>query len=449
MKTKLTLAIMIIAFISCQKSIDKLPEQTATIDTPIKAPSTRPNIVFILADDVGKEVMGYLGGQSYDTHTIDSLARNGMQFTNCYGTPLCSPSRVELMTGKYGFRNYTAWGIMPQGALTFATALHRAGYATYLSGKWQFAGEAQTIRNAGFDQWTAWDVTGDDRGSKYRDPKLYQSPSNYIADSLTKGRYGEDIFVNRIINFFGRDKDKPHFAYYTMNLCHNDFQPTPDDPEYLTWNPNKSDKRFFASMAKYMDKKVRQVIYALDSMKQLDNTIIIFAGDNGTNSGIASMFNGVSVQGGKRYTNIWGTNVPCFVYWRGHIASSVNEDLIDFTDFLPTIAEIAQTTITSDFGVIDGHSFYGKLFGTESFIRDWSVGYFKPTTDNGSINDTSFTEWVQNKNQKLYDSTNGNNYYDMSIDPLEKLPITPIPIADSSNYYLFDSLLTLLHNKTL
>src|SRR6185436_19720058 len=110
----------------------------ARIDDGVRSPantSSKPNIILILEDDIGYEIPKYTGGQSYSTSVIDSLARSGMQFTHCFASGMCSPARVMLLTGKYGFRNYHDWGILDTTQKTIANMLHDHGYATCVAGK--------------------------------------------------------------------------------------------------------------------------------------------------------------------------------------------------------------------------------------------------------------------------------------------------------------------------
>src|SRR5689334_6327121 len=125
-------------FFACTKTKDLKPLNTTTSATSGGATvAKRPNIVLILGDDIGVDVPTCYGGQSYETPNIDLMAQQGMKFTSCHSSPLCSPSRVCIMTGKYNFRNYTVWGVMDPNDNTFANLLQNAGYATFVAGKWQ------------------------------------------------------------------------------------------------------------------------------------------------------------------------------------------------------------------------------------------------------------------------------------------------------------------------
>jgi len=227
---------------------------------------SRPNIILILGDDIGYEVPHYTGGQSYSTPNIDYMAAQGLQFTHCNATPLCSPSRFMLLTGKYNFRNYfgDSWDNMGLDQKTIANMMHDAGYKTCIAGKWQLNNGDSGIRNFGFDKYCVTDPFKDGSGEDdeklhlYKDPSIYQNGA-YLPASQVQGKYGEDMFFDYLSKFIDSNKTKPFFIYWATNLCHRPFCPTPDDPQFATWNPDHpdldADSIYFPSMVKYFDKK--------------------------------------------------------------------------------------------------------------------------------------------------------------------------------------------------
>jgi len=220
----------------------------------------KPNIVFIVGDDIGYEIPTINGGRSYSTPNINKLAQDGMRFTQCRGAALCSPSRFMILTGMYNFRNYTIWGVMNRSQHTIGNMLRDAGYATCYAGKWQLDGGNESIRTFGFDNYSVWcpfkQCPEDLEGSRYKSAKIYQD-GGYLPSNITDTQYSEDHFSNYVMTFMENNRSKPFFAYYAMILCHKAFSPTPDDPEYASWiaDPYKNDTTFFPSMVKYMDKK--------------------------------------------------------------------------------------------------------------------------------------------------------------------------------------------------
>lgn len=401
--------ILTILFSACKKTNDSLQQ----------SPANSPNIIFILADDVGYEVPTYDGGQSYQTPNIDQLAREGTRFTECHTAPLCSPSRIMLLTGKYNFRNYTTWAHLDAGQKTIANMLHDAGYATCVAGKWQLDSGDESFHNFGFDTYSVWNIKGDDdKGSRYKSPLIFQNGS-YLSSEATQDKYADDIFTDFILNFIqtSHNTGKPFFVYYPLSLCHSPFSPTPDDPEYASWSPDndKGDVKYFPSMVKYMDKKVGEIISKLQELGIKNNTVVMFSGDNGTSQGVTSLFNGTEVQGGKDKTTEAGTHVPLLVSGKNVSANATNEDLIDFPDFLPTLAQIAGVQTPVNYGVLDGVNFYPRLSGGNSTPRNWSFCYFQPHQYDKVI------RFVQNAHYKYYSD---GRFYDIISDILELHPIS-------------------------
>ena len=130
-----------------------------TIEAETWADETKPNILLIMADDMGYECVGANGGGSYQTPTLDALSRRGLRFTRCHSQPICTPSRVQIMTGIYNHRNYIEFGLLDSGAVTFANLLQQQGYATCVAGKWQLKGGLKGPHGFGFDEYCLWQLT--------------------------------------------------------------------------------------------------------------------------------------------------------------------------------------------------------------------------------------------------------------------------------------------------
>src|SRR5687767_12974418 len=297
-------------------------------------PARTPNVILIMADDFGYECVTANGGQSYQTPNLDRLAATGMRFEQCHVQPLCTPTRVQLMTGLYNVRNYIEFGAMDPKATTFAHRLKSAGYATAVCGKWQIGLEPDSPQKFGFDEAFLWWHMR--RASRYANPGFEH---NGVARDF-KGDYGPKVVNDFAIDFITRKKDGPFFLYYPMMLTHGPFQPTPDSAE---WNAgsdgrDRQNVKHFAEMTAYMDKMIGELVAKLDALGLRDNTLLLFLGDNGTGGEVVSQFKGQSYPGGKGRSNARGTHVPLIANWPGSIsAGKVNEDLIASTDFLPTI----------------------------------------------------------------------------------------------------------------
>ena len=344
----------------------------------------RPNIVLIMADDLGAECLQSYGSTSYKTPHLDALAASGIRFETCYSTPLCSPTRVQLMTGRYGFR--TGWTqLIGRGSgadddrkeyfdftkeRTFGHMLREAGYATAMAGKWQLAEFQQHpdhVRQSGFDEYSCWMWLWDGKKTdRYWKPVIWQNGSKRedVAD-----RYGEDVFVEFLVDFMRRHREKPFFVYYPMTLVHDPFLPTPDSDAAI--NKMKNAPKNFADMVAYMDKVVGRLASALDELKLRENTLILFTGDNGTPKQITSRVGDLEIRGGKGQVAHVGSHVPLIANWKGTApAGKVCTDLVDLSDVFPTLAELAGVELPRR-PVIDGRSFAPQLRGQAGQPRDW------------------------------------------------------------------------------
>lgn len=424
-------ALICIVCVSCSKVTEHTPEVASALTAEVGKIAVKKNIILILVDDIGYEIPGYTGGTSYSTPNINFLAKNGMQFTQCYASPLCSPSRISLVTGKYNFRNYDTFGVLRPTEYTIANMLKNAGYATCAAGKWQFDGGHNAITSFGFDSYR---VTNPfkcyDRGQcdplirNYKNPNIYEN-GNYLPNTATKDKYGEDMIREHAFEFISNNKDKPFFLYWSMNLCHREFGPTPDDAAFTDWDPNrkytKEDTIWFPSMVKYMDKQVGLLINKLNELNLSNNTIIFFVGDNGTTFGINSMFKGKMIAGNKGCTDQYGTHVPMIAYCPGTVPKMVNKNLVDFTDFVPAFADIADVPKTgrSKFGILDGTSFITRSMGGSGVKRKWVYCYYYPKKSHGESGTSG--EWIHTAEYKLYKTD--MDFYNFSIDPKELYPI--------------------------
>ncbi len=373
-----------------------------------------PNLILIMADDFGYECVTANGGQSYQTPHLDRLAATGMRFEQCYVQPLCTPTRVQLMTGQYNVRNYIQFGLLDPDATTFAHLLKQSGYATGIAGKWQLGRDAKLPQHFGFDESYLWQLT--------RRPPRYANPGleiNGKEQDFTNGEYGPDLVNEFALDFVTRHRRGPFFLYYPLMLTHNPFQPTPDTPE---WDPKAlgekvhlNDKHF-ADMTAYMDKLIGRLIEKLDELGLRKNTLVLFLGDNGTNRGITSQFQGQPYPGGKGSGNARGMHVPLIANWPGRIpAGRVNHDLIASTDFLPTLCEAAGAKIPRSLP-IDGVSFLPQLFGEPGLPRESLYCWY--ARHGGAKADVEF---AMTKSLKLY---RDGTCFDLRADPFEAKPLS-------------------------
>ncbi|MDD7985112.1 sulfatase-like hydrolase/transferase [Lentisphaera marina] len=357
----------------------------------ILATDEKPNIVLIMADDMGYECLSSNGSQDYNTPELDKLAAKGMRFEQCFANPICTPSRVKIMTGLYNKRNFTRFGVLDRSQTTFAHQLKKAGYATAIAGKWQLGKEKDAPQHFGFDQACLWQhfrpkvKPGTSFDSRFPNPQL--EINGEVVD-YKNGEYGPDVCADFICDFMETNKEKPFFVYYPMILTHCPFDATPDS---VTWDPkspgsktykgpgdDKQKKIHFRDMVQYADKIVGKIITKLEALGLRDNTIVIFTGDNGTDSPIKTQWNDREVVGKKGRVLDEGTRVPFIVNWPGKISPKVQDkELVEFSDIMPTLCEISGAPLPENYPE-DGLSLWPVLSGEGS--RDKKqiyIWYFK------------------------------------------------------------------------
>lgn len=392
------------------------------------------NVLLIMADDIGFECFSSYGSEEYNTPRIDALAKQGVRFTNAHSTPLCTPSRVNLMSGKSNVFNYLDFGIYPRGEPTFAKHFKDHGYRTAVAGKWQLQskqpGKGITPSEAGFDTYCLWNIPG---GARER----YWSPS-YMRNGklldLPTDAFGPDVMTDFLIEFMAEDNSSPFVAYYPMVLVHDPFVPTPDSQGGTRADKAKRTsrqlKQNYVDMVAYMDKCVGRLVDALEASGKRDKTIVIFTGDNGTNAVLASELHEKTVKGGKGYTHDYGTHVPLVVNAPGRIPpDQVSEDLIAFSDFFPTIVEAAGLP-AKEVQDGDGWSFWQQCVGEPGRQRDWIYGYYFPRPYARKLDNKYSHYEVRYARDKRYKLYGNGDLYDTIEDVMEKNPL-PTQNTDS------------------
>lgn len=400
-----------------------------------------PNIIFILADDIGLPGFGCTGG-IYKTPNIDALAGGGTRFESCFAAPLCAPSRAMLMTGRYAFRtgvkdNGLGAQATPQKDGCVAQLMKQAGYATAVAGKWRQLSHFTTKEDGakwGFDEFLIWGAGEPEEGEgkaaakkkrgadgtktkpgRYWDPD-YNLNGKPLADS--KGKYGPDVLQEFVIDFVRRHQDAPFFVYYPTPLIHSPILPTPDSKSRGAVKEKKKRKTadregsLYSENIAYLDKLVGQLVAELDRLKLRDNTLIVFTGDNG--SVPVGTVNGRPIDGHKHTMEEGGSRVPLIANWPGTTpAGVVRKDLTDFTDLLPTFAALAGVSLSAD-RKIDGHSLAPQLRGQPGQPREWAYV---------QLNEKRY---VRDARWKL---TGEGQLFDMKDAPFQQIPVP----ADTSD----------------
>ena len=356
----------------------------------------RPNIVFILADDLGHGDLGSYGQQKIKTPSLDALAKEGMRFTRHYsGSNVCAPSRAVLMTGMHPghcvIRNNSevqpeGQKPMPEGTITLVGELKKLGYVTGGFGKWGLGppGSVSSPLRTGFDRFYGyncqrvahsfypkflWDddrqvVINDnpvpghtrlDEGADPNDPKSYEK---------FKGEnYSADLISNEVMRFVEKNADKPFFLYWPTTVPHlalhvpedslKEYQGLWDDPPYpggKGYTPQFTPRAAYAAMVTRMDREIGRLVQLLKEKGIYENTLIVFSSDNGaafdaggTDTEFFDSTGGLRGRKGSMYEG--GIRAPCIVSWAGKIRpGAVTDQLSGFEDWLPTLLEIAGQT---------------------------------------------------------------------------------------------------------
>jgi arylsulfatase A len=332
----------------------------------VAAPATKdhPNIIMILSDDVGLGDIHCTGGP-FSTPNIDKLASDGTKFTYCYATPLCGPSRCEFLTGRYPFRtglnsNHSRNAVNPKSEVMIPTVLKKAGYVTGSVGKW-----GQICLGPGewgFDEYLVFPGSG----RYWRDQtKTYRVNGKQV--DLREGEYLPDIMHKFAVDFIDRHKGEQFFLYYPMSHMHTPIVRTPESKE------GEAPDQLYTDNVTYMDKLVGKLMDELARQNLRENTVVIFAGDNGTAAPGEQLakVDGKVISGRKATMLEGGSRVPLIVNWPGTTpAGKVNNDLTDFSDFFATFADLAGAGKPE--GVkIDGQSFAPQIRGEKGTPRKW------------------------------------------------------------------------------
>jgi arylsulfatase A len=368
-----------------------LPLFVAATALPARAKqphASKPNLIVILADDLGASELSCYGSTHNKTPNLDRLAERGVRFRTAFASPVCHPSRFTILTGQYGCHhgvyNFAARRGGPEAKgrgpdditshVVWPQLLQKAGYATAMSGKWQLSGAHPTaIREAGFDEHCAWatrelmskedglkaQAAGIDFRSRYWHPSIVKN-GEWLP--TTADDYGPEIFNDFVIDFALRHKDRPFAVYYPMPLTHGPWVSTPETTKTSEDRETKS-RGNFGSNVRYMDRLVGKLVEALQAEGLGDNTVILFTADNGTGGD------------GKSQATEKGARVPFIVSGPGVVkARPATAALADLSDVLPTLLEFAGVPTPAD-RPIDGQSMVKFLRGESEQTRDWIFSY--------------------------------------------------------------------------
>ncbi len=345
------------------------------VNNVAEATEKRPNIIYILADDLGYGDLGCYGQKLIQTPNIDNLAKTGMRFTDHYsGAPVCAPARCVLLTGLHtghcpirGNRALEFEGNVPipKSYVTLGEVMQKAGYATGAFGKWGqgYPGSVGDPVLRGFDQFYGYNCQRE--AHNYYPGHLWKNDKKVVLTGNEKGKkeqYSHDLITEQALSFIATPRDKPFFAYVPYTIPHTSFQ-VPDLEPYRekSWSGNQKTQ---AAMISRMDRDVGRIVKQVEALGELENTLIIFSSDNGPHGAGKTLthFNAAGpLRGKKGATYEGGIRVPLVVSWPGKIKPGTESDLISgFQDLFPTFAELAGAKAPAN---IDGISFVSELLG--------------------------------------------------------------------------------------
>ncbi|GDY22685.1 N-acetylgalactosamine-6-sulfatase [Verrucomicrobiota bacterium] len=349
---------------------------------PAATPAPRPNILLILADDLGYADLGPHGCKDIPTPNIDRIAARGVRFTDAYANgSFCTPTRAALLSGRYQHRSgmedlSNVSGPLPKAVRTLPDRLRAAGYTTGMVGKWHLGDQAGfTPVDRGFDEFFGF--TG---GGHFYLPKAnargeYTAPLLRNREPLNEQRYLTDAFGEEAAAFVGRQRDatKPFFLYLAFNAVHTPLEAT---EKYLQRFPEITEprRRTYAAMLSAMDDAVGRVLAQLEQTGKLTNTLVFFTNDNGgpTTRNAVNGSRNTPLRGSKCETFEGGIRVPLFVQWPGVLAAGTvyREPVISF-DLSATIAAAAGADADGFEGVDLVPFVTGKKSGAPHDVLFW------------------------------------------------------------------------------
>lgn len=352
--------------------------------------SRKPNIIFIMADDLGYNDLGCYGQKNIQTPNIDHLAVEGILFTQCYaGSPICAPSRNVLMTGQHTGHtrirgNFSKVGgalVLDNGSpqrrvplepedVTVAEVLKKGGYVTGMTGKWGLGepGTTGVPNKKGFDEWFGY--INQRRAHTYYPPYLWHNEEKVILEGNQDGRreqYSHDMFSDFALNFIREHKDRPFLLYLPWCIPHAQYEipsiePYADKP----WPP---EAKVHAAMITRMDRDVGRIMALLKELGIDEHTIVFFCSDNGASQYWEGIFDSSGpLRGHKGELYEGGIRTPMLVRWPNQVPAGVVSDKVwYFADFLPTAVELAGIETSLN---IDGVSVLPTLLGKEQNLEE-------------------------------------------------------------------------------
>jgi len=348
--------------------------------------SDKPNIIFIMADDMGYGDLGSYGGTLIRTPNLDKMADEGIRFTQHYaGSTVCAPSRGSLMTGMHTGQAYIKGNFamttegnlpIPDSTVTVAELLKKAGYMTGVIGKWGLGGPASVggPNQQGFDY--SFCYLDQRNAHEYYPPYLWENEKKVILDNQdAQNDYSHHFFTEKALEFIEDHVSNPFYLYLAYTIPHGKYQ-IPDDAPY-TEEPWTQNQRNYAAMVTLMDKDIGRIMELLKTTGIDGNTVVFFTSDNGGVPSMSDFFssNGTS-RGYKGDLYEGGIRAPLIVRWPHKIGQGqVSDHISAFWDFLPTACDLAEIDPPLN---INGISYLPELLGNEQVAHEYLYWeYFK------------------------------------------------------------------------
>ncbi|PQO44177.1 arylsulfatase [Blastopirellula marina] len=313
-----------------------------------------PNVIFLLADDLGYGDLGCFGQKLIKTPNIDKLAAEGMRFTQAYaGSTVCAPARCTLMTGLHTGHSYIRGNKelpgegqtpMPADTFTIADLMKQKGYATGLIGKWGlgYPGSESTPDLMGFDYFYGYNCQR--QAHEYYPPHLWRNNEKVMLNGKS---YSHDLMADEMLDFVKQHQAEPFFLYVAFTIPHSKLQ-VPELGEYedKEW---KDPEKKVAAMITRMDKDVGRLMALLKELKLDDDTLVFFASDNGAAHNFKRFEHSGPLQGRKRSMYEGGIRSPSIARWPGHVPACVVSDQVwSFWDMMPTLADLTGQKLKTE-----------------------------------------------------------------------------------------------------
>jgi uncharacterized sulfatase len=395
------------------------------LNAPGASASERPNVILMMADDLANEDLSCYGSVRIQTPHIDKLAQQGVKLHSYYaGNPVCTPSRMALLSGSYPSRLGWRWGVLGYGfapktgmspqVYTIAEAFRDAGYRTAMTGKWHLGQKNMRPENQGFDSVYCIDMSNNQNRDMYRDGKLVQKEWD--------NRLLTETFAAEAIRVIHEDSEKPFFLYVPWSAPHFPADPHPD------WQGRSGDDQSgkYTDVVQELDDRIGQILDALKAAGKAENTIVIFTSDNGRQPGQEGPSDEPPFRGHKWQSLEGGTRVPFIIRYPGVIPAGKDyHEMIAAIDLFPTLASACgvEIQLPDEAQQLDGVNTWANLQFLESEPARNELLFWHGKGEATAIRQGHWKLYFNRGKQQPEDPalTNGPALFHLKTDPLESV----------------------------